>query len=72
MATINIHRALASTHPLDILRLRSVAGRVCGGPLSDTDVERLWTKFSEDRCAGDGWLPVIDESLTDFSDWLKV
>ena len=71
MTTTNITRALAPSHPLDILNLRRIASRVCIGPLSNADIERLWSTYSRDRAAGDGWLPVVEESLEDFSRWLK-
>jgi hypothetical protein len=71
MRTTNINRALAATHPLDELRIRQVAGMVCVGPLSKTDVERLWTTFSHDRKDANGWLPVGEETLADFGNWMK-
>lgn len=72
MPSSNIHRALAPTHPLDILNLRSVVGRVCIGPMSSSDVERLWETYSVDLRAQSGWVPVTDETLAGFDNWLKI
>ena len=72
MATLNIRRALTSNHPLESPRIRAIAQTIVGRPLTDSEIDRLWSVFSEDRHAGDGWLPVIDESLIDFESWLRL
>lgn len=72
MATVsNIQRALRTRHPLEIMQLKRVVSRVVVGPLSNSDVERLWEVFSHDRKAESGWLPVMDETLKDFENWLN-
>ena len=67
----NIARALRARHPLDVGRIRATANRYHPSPLSDAETEQLWSTFSRDRHAGDGWLPVIEESLDDFATWCK-
>jgi hypothetical protein len=72
MSTANLNRALRAQHPLDANRIYRVVGRVCMGPLSQTDVERLWEVYSHDLKAESGWVPVTDETLNGFEMWLKI
>ena len=71
MTTVsNVARSLRTRHPLDIMQLKRVVDRQVIGPLSHSDIERLWETFSYDRKAGSGWLPVMEETLKDFENWL--
>jgi hypothetical protein len=69
---VNISRALAATHPLDIMKLQRAVSDANVGTLSDTEVERLWMVYSHERKCDCGWLPVVDEALADFGRWLKI
>lgn len=67
----NIQRALRTRHPLEIMQLKRIVAKVVVGPLSNSDVERLWETFSHDRKAESGWLPVMEETLADWERWLN-
>jgi hypothetical protein len=72
MGTLNINRAFRPRHTIDLLRIRRVVGAVCIGPMSVADVERLWETYSRDLKAQSGWVPVTDETLAGFGDWLRI
>jgi hypothetical protein len=67
----NIDRALRSTHPLDIGRVRAVAQLVHGKPLTDCELESLWRLFSGDKKLFGQWMTVNDLTLAEFESWLK-
>jgi hypothetical protein len=72
MSSQNINRALRARHPLDTQKIYRVVGRVCVGPMSSSDVERLWEVYSHDLKADSGWVPVMDETLLGFENWLRL
>lgn len=72
MSVKNINRALKAKHPLDAMKIYQVVGRVCMGPMSMSDVERLWETYSHDLKAESGWVPVTEETLEHFERWLRI
>ena len=78
---VNVSRALAATHPLDIMRLQRTVRDANVGALSDTEVERLWMAFSRmmveihSGSSSNGlmsWWTVDEDSLRHFGEWLKI
>lgn len=63
----NLSDCLQSEYSGDIAKIREATPLLFR--FSDLEIERLWDRFSDSRCAG--WLMVYDETLRDFQDWIK-